>query len=128
LTVIDPFAGNAGTLQSWTLHFVLANYVSPVLPLPPARAAVLKPNVPNPFNPRTELRFELRDAGRTRLTIFDARGMLVRRLVDATLGAGPHVRTWDGRDDAGRAVPSGTYLYRLESGGEVQARKMLLMR
>jgi subtilisin-like proprotein convertase family protein len=128
LTVVDPFAGNAGTLQGWTLHFVLANYVSPVRQVPAVPGVTLLPNVPNPFNPRTDIRFELGAGGRTRLTIFDARGMLVRRLVDAHLDPGPHVRTWDGRDDAGRAVPSGTYLYRLERGDAVQARKMLLMR
>ena len=128
LRIVDPFAGNAGTLQGWTLHFVLANYVSPVRETPGLGAASLLPNVPNPFNPRTEIRFELRERGRTRLTIFDARGMLVRRLVDASLDAGPHTRIWDGTDDAGRAVPSGTYLYRLERGDVDEARKMLLMR
>jgi len=127
LKVVDPIAGNTGTLQSWTLHFVLANYVTAVPDIAHG-GLLLSPNVPNPFNPRTEIRFELARSGRTRLTIFDARGMVVRRLLDTDLGTGRHTRTWDGRDDAGRALGSGTYLYRLESDGEIVARKMLLIR
>ena len=56
------------------------------------------------------------------------KAIAVERTLVWTPRAGTHVRTWDGRDDAGRSVTSGTYLYRLESGGESRSRKMLLMR
>lgn len=128
LEVIDNIAGNTGTLNSWGLNFTLVRYVTPVEGVLPAMVTRLGPNVPNPFNPRTEISFDLARAGQTRLAIFDVRGMLVRQLIDEDLPAGPHTVRWDGQDHAGLAVASGTYFYRLESGTEIQARKMLLAR
>ena len=128
LTVIDSVPGNTGTLNSWGLHFTLVRYVTPVRDGFTPRVTMLGPNVPNPFNPRTEISFDLVRSGQTRLSIFDVRGMLVRRLLDKNLQAGTHTAVWDGNNGSGRAVSSGTYLYRLESGPEVQVRKMLLIR
>ncbi len=126
--VIDTVIGNIGTFNSWGLHFTLVRYVTPVIEEIPSPVTKLAANVPNPFNPQTEISFELERPGQTRLSIFDVRGMLVRQLVDDDLPAGPHTRVWDGLDRTGRAVGSGTYLYRLESGPVVLARKMLLIR
>lgn len=69
--------------------------------------------VPNPFNPRTELRFELARAGRVQLEIYDVRGRRVRNLVDRDLGAGPHTTSFDGCDDDGAALASGVYYVRI---------------
>jgi hypothetical protein len=88
----------------------------------------LAQNVPNPFNPSTELRFELPAAGRVQLSIYDIEGRLVRRLVDGVLEAGPHAERWDGRDQAGRDVASGIYFSRLSTNEQVQHRKMMLIR
>lgn len=85
-------------------------------------------NVPNPFNPLTEISFVLQAAGPTRLQIFDLRGQLVRTLLDEHLPAGAHDERWDGRDHRGQSVSSGTYFYRLSSAGEVRQRKMQLVR
>jgi hypothetical protein len=85
-------------------------------------------NQPNPFNPGTDIAFRLEGDGRVRLSIFDARGMLVRVLHDGVLGAGDHSISWDGRDDGGRAAAGGLYLYRVSSGGEVRQGKMTLVR
>jgi subtilisin-like proprotein convertase family protein len=128
LQVIDNVPGGSGTLDSWGLHFTLVRYVTPVHDTPVPVLTTLGPNVPNPFNPRTEISFHLAHSGQTQLSIFDVRGMLVRRLLDENLPAGPHGVVWDGLDRTGRAVSSGTYFYRLESGSEVLARKMLLIR
>jgi hypothetical protein len=92
----------------------------------PARAA-LSQNVPNPFNPSTTIAFELRVTAPVVLRIFDARGRLVRTLVDRTLGAGPHAVEWDGRDDNGGRAASGVYFYRLTGPGYTEARKMVLV-
>jgi hypothetical protein len=102
--------------------------VTPVIEDIPLRVTQLGPNVPNPFNPRTQISFDLARPGQTRLSIFDVRGMLVAKLLDEDLPAGPHTAVWDGLDRTGRAASSGTYFYRLESGPVVQARKMLLIR
>jgi flagellar hook assembly protein FlgD len=42
--------------------------------------------------------------------------------------AGEHLMSWDGRDDAGQIVPSGTYLFRLENGVQVQTKKLVLVK
>jgi hypothetical protein len=85
-------------------------------------------NRPNPFNPRTTIRFELSQSQRAWLDIFDVRGHHVRRLVDRPLDAGEHTTVWDGTDDDGRSLPSGLYLYRLSSGSRIATRRMLLLR
>lgn len=88
----------------------------------------LLPNVPNPFNPRTEIRFEMRQAGVARIEIFDAAGRRVRTLLDERREAGPQAATWDGRDDAGRGLASGSYTVRLDAAGDVDAIKTTLLR
>ncbi|MGD9549280.1 MAG: choice-of-anchor D domain-containing protein [Candidatus Krumholzibacteriia bacterium] len=88
----------------------------------------LLPNVPNPFNPRTEIRFEAREPGRARITIYDVSGRLVRTLVDQVVTAGPHMEVWQGRDDTGRPVPSGAYYVRMEMNGRLDHRKVLLLK
>ena len=88
----------------------------------------LEQNRPNPFNPWTTIRFHLAEAGPVRLTILDVSGRLLRDLIAAKMPAGSHEVSWDGQDDAGRAVASGVYLYRLESGSHASQRKMLLLR
>ena len=90
-----------------------------VSPVPDAghglRAARLLPNVPNPFNPTTELRFALEDAGQVGLRVFDARGRLVRRFAPEGYTAGTHGVTWDGRDQTGRSMSSGVYYVQMVS-------------
>jgi hypothetical protein len=93
----------------------------------PARF-VLHANEPNPFNPRTRIRFALPRQDDVLLEIYDVRGHLVRRLVDAPVQAGHHEFVWDGRDDAGRTLGSGTYVYRLRTASDVATRKMTLVR
>lgn len=73
----------------------------------------LGPAVPNPFNPTTEISFSLQDAGWTQLTVFSLDGRRVKTLVDENLGAGTYHTSWDGRNDAGAQVASGTYFYRM---------------
>jgi beta-glucanase (GH16 family) len=97
----------------------------------PGRAAVepvLLPCAPNPFNPRTTLRFELPAAGPVRLAVYDVAGRLVRTLLDESRGAGSHETEWDGRDASGQAVGSGVYLARLEFDGKVMVTRMGLLR
>jgi hypothetical protein len=88
----------------------------------------LYPNQPNPFNPRTTIRFDLPVAGQARLSIYDLAGRLVRILVEGEIPAGSHEAVWDGRDESGRAVPSGSYLARLVAGGKVEGVRLSLVR
>jgi trypsin len=85
-------------------------------------------NYPNPFNPNTCIEFSLPEAGTARLLIYDLQGRRIRSLIDEPLGAGVHFRTWDGLDDRGRRVSSGTYFSRLSTEGRVLQQKMLLLK
>jgi hypothetical protein len=84
-------------------------------------------NRPNPFNPTTTVRFSLAAGAVTQLTIFDVSGRAVRSLVNGALPAGEHAVVWDGRDDMGRSVPSGIYLYKIQAGTETATKKMMLL-
>ena len=86
-------------------------------------------NVPNPFNPKTAVRFSLAADGAVLLEILDPEGRRVRRLVaGAALRAGEHSVSWDGRNDAGELVASGIYFTRLVAGGRVRTGKMTLLK
>ncbi len=99
--------------------------------LPPAAlpdAVRLDAAWPNPFNPQTNLRYALpRDAAVT-VTIHDVQGRLVRTLVSGRQEAGEHVATWNGRDDAGRPLPSGPYLGRVVACDQVRSVKLALLK
>ena len=95
---------------------------------PPATAgARLLPNLPNPFNPSTRIRFELERSGPVRLEVVDARGRQVRTLVDGLRTPGLHEVVWNGRDHGGAPVASGVYRVRLINGGDVLSQSMTLV-
>lgn len=96
--------------------------------VPSADLFALAPAAPNPFNPTTTLSFTLPVAQDVKLVVFGLDGRVVRTLVSGAQAAGRHEVTWDGRDDAGRAASSGSYLCRLQSGAQVDARKITLMK
>ncbi len=91
-------------------------------------ATLLHPAFPNPFNPETTIGFDLARASHARLEVFDCSGRRVRLLADEDLPAGAYTRTWNGRDHAGRPVPTGAYYCRLTAGGAASLQKMLLIR
>ena len=84
--------------------------------------------VPNPFNPRTELKFSIPRDASVSLNLYDVSGRLVRSLVSEHLESGHHSVPWNGRDDSGRAVASGTYFARLVVGGVSSVKSMVLVR
>jgi hypothetical protein len=86
-------------------------------------------NHPNPFNPTTTISFRLSERTRVRLEVFEASGRVVRRVLDGVpLEAGAHAIAWDGRDDAGLPVASGTYFYRVVSADVSVTRPMTLLK
>lgn len=83
----------------------------------------LAQNYPNPFNPSTQIRFTLRTSNFARLTVYDVLGREVAVLVDGNLPAGSHTVTFDASN-----LTSGVYLYKLEADGQVQTKRMTLLK
>ena len=83
----------------------------------------LRKNYPNPFNPSTNIRFELDKTQQVRLTVYNALGREVKVLVNSTMPAGTHMTTFRASD-----LSSGVYYYRLEAGTQRMTRKMLLLK
>ncbi len=90
----------------------------------------LKQNYPNPFNPNTTINFSLDEAGPVSLKIYNITGKLVKTVYNRkTFKAGIlHRAVWDGTNNFGNTVSSGTFYYRLESGQKISVKKMVLIR
>ena len=128
------FAGNfAGTFYLDDIRLVAAT--------PPAITVVaeehttalpqsftLAQNFPNPFNSDTVTRFALPESGAVELAVYNLAGQRVAMLVSGTREAGTYAVNWDGRDEQGRELASGVYLYRLRVGEREEMRKLALVR
>ncbi len=128
-------------LQDYPTREVFASASSPVMDLTVSigdegeRSGLpmsygLSQNYPNPFNPRTTIAYEIPE-GRTEsiaLKVYDLRGRLVKILDSGDRTPGVYSITWDGRNDQGRSVSSGIYLYRLNAGNWEKTGKMVLLK
>jgi len=130
-----PFAGLESSINDRDeIAFVAGGDVYLAVPAAPSVASAgaprslgLRQNVPNPFNPSTRIEYDVPSGGaRVRLDIYDVAGRRVRTLVSGRQSAGNKQVEWDGRTDAGTAVPSGVYFYRLSANGRVETRRMVL--
>jgi len=131
----DHHLNSAGSdaLQAGLAEFIndLADELNGTSGVPrpvPASPVTLYPAAPNPFNPSTRLSFELAAPQAVNLTIFDMSGRQVKTLEETWLPAGPHQRSWDGRNSQGQRVSSGVYMYRVEAGGHAETRRMVLLK
>ena len=101
-----PVVGAVGALE---LSFVVDNY-------------------PNPFNPDTVIRFALAEAAEVQLVIYNSLGQQIRVLMHTYQLSGIYDVRWNGRDDFGREVGAGVYLYRLQADGQAIVGKMVLLK
>lgn len=85
-------------------------------------------NYPNPFNPQTRIEYTVGISGRVDIHIYDVAGRLVRELLSAERDPGHYAVTWNGVNDASRAVDSGIYFCRMQSGGFSDTKKLILLR
>lgn len=128
--VVDDFDGNPRTAGSYDVGAFEYDTSTGVLtqggelPL----HFVLEPNYPNPFNPSTNIAFQLDRSADILLEIFDPLGRRVVTLASGFLQAGRHVYRWDGRNSQGQPVSSGNYLYMLRAAGLMEARRMVLLK
>ncbi len=88
----------------------------------------LRQNYPNPFNPSTTIAYRLARNSDVSLKIYDLSGRLVRTLVQGRQQAGYRQIQWDGRDEHGQNVSSGSYIYKLRAGNISISRRMLLLK
>ena len=89
----------------------------------------LSANHPNPFNPSTQIAYEVPQQAHITLAVYNVLGQEVVRLVNREQQAGRYTVTWDGRNTQGQGVSSGVYLYRITSStGFVESRRMLLLK
>lgn len=83
---------------------------------------------PNPFNPATIIEFELGQAQRVRVDVFNLHGSLVRTLSDENLASGAHSIQWNGKDNSGRAMGSGAYIVVVESALDRHTKKLTMLK
>jgi hypothetical protein len=131
----DDRAGANGGIMDRVHHLYdvitfLQNSVDAPTGTPPIpHQNTLSQNYPNPFNPSTSIEFTVRERTRVSLKVYDVSGQLVRTLLEAERAPGEvHRMTWDGRNDAGQAVSSGVYFYRLVASDFTQTKKMVLLK
>jgi len=101
-------------------------YLDGAAPLPKVNS--LGGNFPNPFNPGTRIPYAVAAGGPLLLQIFNIKGQLVRTAVDEQKTPGNYDYSWDGKDQKGDSVASGSYFYRLSQGDFSQTRRMILVR
>jgi len=89
---------------------------------------ILFQNYPNPFNPTTEVRFQIPETGNVTLRIYNMLGQEVRTLFTGVTQRGTYTVQWDGLNNAGSKMSSGSYIYRMTAGDFVQSKKMILLK
>ncbi len=120
----SAWVNDSRVLFTWTFNTDVAEEGGGLLP-----QRFTLGNYPNPFNPETAIQFALPRESEVTVQVFDVRGSLVRTLTAGKrYGAGTHTVKWDGRDTEGMSVPSGVYLYRLESSEFTQTNRCVLMK
>jgi len=85
-------------------------------------------NYPNPFNPNTNISYYMAHGGNVTIEVYNNKGQKIKALVDGVQSSGEHIVVWDGRDDSGKNVSSGIYLYKMECDDYVSIKKMVLMK
>jgi hypothetical protein len=83
---------------------------------------------PNPFNPNTTIRYQLKDPGKVKIDIYNLKGHPVRSFSRCHDAAGRYSIVWDGCDSSGNALPSGVYLYKMSSGSYSAIKKLVLQK
>jgi hypothetical protein len=117
-----------GEQEAWVAN--LEDQSAGVAPLNPVPSvAGLERNFPNPFSSSTTISFRVARTAPVSLRLFDGSGRLVKVLLDhEVVAAGEHATAWNGRAEDGRPVAAGTYFYRLESAGQSDSRRMIVVR
>lgn len=132
------FLGAPGTVGGLVLSNLVDDFTGATVgtvtgvDAPSAPTHQLHQNVPNPFNPTTQVRYDVGGVSgarvHVRIAIYDVRGAHVRTLFDGERTPGSYVATWDGRGDDGRQAASGVYFYSMRAGDYAASRRMVLLK
>jgi hypothetical protein len=124
LAVIDTFVF-AGTSNNGVWRRTLSQLISsaPTSSTTLPAISLLAQNFPNPFNPSTTIKYELRQAVHVKLTVYDILSREVSVLVNDGRDAGVHEVNFDGSN-----LASGVYFYRLQAGDYVATKRLLLLK
>ncbi len=129
--IVDLEAGPEGWIYFATPNSGVYRFqpLTGIPPEPNAPATLqLFQNYPNPFNPETAISYQLSTVSNLELAVYNSLGQKIRTLVQARQPAGRYQVKWDGRNEAGREVGSGIYIYRLKAGQYSISKKMILIR
>lgn len=131
LTVTDDDTATAKDTTSVTIEKKTGVEVSYLSDVPDKFG--LSQNYPNPFNPGTVIEYQLPEPCKVTIKIFNLLGQEIRTLADGEKQAGYFTAHWDGKDNFGREVANGIYIYRTEAHTDkqrsfVNAKKMLFLR
>ena len=96
--------------------------------VPIAGNIVMLSNYPNPFNPSTNISFDISSESDVIIIVYNIKGQKVKQLVSDHISAGQHSVIWNGKDSNNKLVSSGIYLYKLTAGNKTSVKKMLLLR
>lgn len=124
-------AGNriGGTTNSLSPFVIAAPGATGVGDQPVPAEFALHANIPNPFNPVTTIGYDVPAGGAdVTIAVYDVSGRRVRTLVSQRREAGRYTARWNGEDDRGARAASGVYFYRMNAGGFVETRKMVLLK
>ena len=88
----------------------------------------LQQNFPNPFNPTTTIEYSVPKIAHISLRVYDLLGREVKSLVNASRVAGSYRIVWDGKNNSGEIMPSGYYLYKMQTGNFTATKRMMLMK
>lgn len=125
----------ASPVDTTNLEVIIADVIQPLAVTSVEKAPDIQPetfaiqqNYPNPFNPQTTIDYSVQLEGEVELRIYNVFGKEVRTLVRRNQQKGTYSVVWDGKDELGQQVASGTYFYRIKAANNQSVRKMLLLR
>lgn len=125
---VTAYAPALAIPETTRTNVAIFNDATAITPPSGAFEYALEQNIPNPANPRTTIAFSLAVASEVTLTIYDVQGRLVKTLVRRIYTEGRHTVDWDGTDAQRQPAASGVYLYRLDAGGFVKTKKLVLLK
>jgi hypothetical protein len=113
---------------NWDIYAAPIGVLTAVQDTPSISALQLTPNYPNPFGAGTSMNLDVPSDGDVKFDVFDVAGRSVRHSDLGQMNAGWRGMRFDGRDDAGRLLPSGVYFYRVHQGDQTVTEKIVIAR